>query len=125
MSKLNFVERVKARIKGGEDASLMKLQLATDKYLDKQIQLIQDRIEDNKEKVEERKGELIEFLETPDLDRIIKSEDRKDYIKDKYIPGYDSIVKDIDELEQKIENDKRLIEKRTAMKVELNREVEK
>ena len=124
MSKLNFVERVKARIKGGEDASLMKLQVGTNKYLKKQIELIDDRIEDNSEKVVEKEEELNEYLETPNLNRINTSDARKQYIKDEYVAGYDKIVEDLDELKEAIETDLKLKEKRKGMIADLNKEVE-
>jgi len=114
MSK--FIERVKVRLKGGDDLALLKLQNDTNKYLDKQIDLIKDRIEENSEKVEEKEGELAEFIETPDFDRITKSEIRKEYIKDTFVSGFDAIVKSIDGLKVSIEKDTLLVEKRIAMK---------
>jgi len=124
MSKLDFIGRVKARIKGGEDASLMKLQVGTDKYLKKQIELIKDRIEDNTEKVAEKEEELDEYLESPNLNRIGTSDARKEYIKDEYVAGYDKIVGEIDELKSEIEADTKLKEKRKGMIADLNKEVE-
>lgn len=120
MSKLSFIERVKARIKGGDDLALSRLQIETNKYLDKQIKLIEERIEENTVLVEEKEAELEEFVETPNFNSILKSEQRKEYIKEVYVAGYDRIVKSIDELKVSIEKDTLLIEKRKAMKAYLD-----
>ncbi len=124
MKKLCFVNRVVARLKGAEDASIIKLQSGTNKYLNKQVKLIEERIEENNEKIEEKQAELAEYLETPDLDQIKSTDERKAYIKDEYVAGFDNVADEIAELKIAIETDEKLIVRRKFMIEELNKETE-
>jgi len=124
MSKLGFAARVKARMKGAEETSILKLQIGTNKYLDKQVKNLQERIEENTEKIEEKQGELAEYLETPDLEQIKSTDERKAYIKDEYVAGYDAIADEIDELKELIERDEKIIKRRQLMVTDLNKETE-
>lgn len=110
-----IIEKVMEFMKGGEKAKLAKFFKGVRKYLDDQIKSIEDRIERTDDKMEEKNEELEEYILTIDFDRVMKTEERSDYVKS-YVAGYDKLVEQIEGLKYSIENDMAIIRRRKEMK---------
>ena len=72
-------ERVIIRLKGGEEADLLKFNEGQIKYLEKQIEIREEAIKEAQEVLEEIQGDLNEYLESPSTNSIKTQENRKQY----------------------------------------------
>ncbi len=109
-----FVTRVINALKGGDEKKLGKFQKGVQKWAKDQVKEIEARMEKNTDRLEEKQEGLDEYLLAVDLGKIATTDGRDEYILE-YVQGYDKMVSEIDKLEETIEADQLLIEKRNAL----------
>ena len=81
MKKVTFLERVKAVLKGGDDAKLARFQSKLEKYFEKQIKARKEQIETLQDKIVDAAETLSDTIESVNLESIATTESTEAYCK--------------------------------------------
>jgi len=102
---MNYVERVLARLKGGDEAKIAKVNKYSTKFVKDQIKALNEENNEFEDKLEEIKEEITEYVESPDLD--VKGVDGvKTYVSGEYITGINDLISSRKSIEKEIESNK-------------------
>lgn len=102
MTKLSFVERAMAFLKGGDEAKLARLETKTGKYFKEQHSIRDRKIDKLREQIEDAQEAFNEAVPNIDLSAIATSDGLDRYIPE-YVAGLDRKLAAITELEDQIE----------------------
>ena len=87
MKKMSFVDRILAKLQGGDASKLARFQKKTEKYFTQQISMREDEIAELDDKINDLKDSLTESVENIEMESLNKTE-----TLDAYIPHYVSTL---------------------------------
>lgn len=102
MKKVTFLERVKAVLKGGDDAKLARFQSKLEKYFEKQIKARKEQIETLQDKIVDAIETLSDTIESVNLESIATTESTEAYCKT-YVQKVQSALSFQTNIEEQIE----------------------
>jgi len=102
MEKMTWVAKIKAALKGGDDAKLSRMNTRVDKYLKKQQDSRKDSISELREKLEDKQEEMTAFVNTVDFDKL--SSDSVDAHATSYVKGVVARLQEIEQIETEIKS---------------------
>lgn len=97
--KLSFIERVMAKLSGGDESKIGRFQKRLVKELDDQVSIRTKSIEDNNDKISDIEEEMSDSLLELNLEKIKTTESTKSYVKDfiKVQVGFETKIAELKE----------------------------
>lgn len=103
--KKTFKDRILEALSGGDDKKVDKFVVELSKYLKKQVQGVEDKVEDLMSEIEDIDLLITEAFEKVNMEEIGNTSSRKDYVV-KYVKNLDNLFNDKRRKELQIEEQK-------------------